>query len=136
MPDLSEFLLARIAEDEEAARAEVELVDRFFTDEFEISYQWARMTRLPRTGGAGSSFMPGCPTPARVLAECEAKRLIVDLHDDDGHHCIEDLGEGFRTSPVAGSMTVNGRTLAGCQTLRLLALPYADDPNFDESWRP
>ena len=48
---------------------------------------------------------------ARVLAVCEAKREIVDWH---------------------------GLTLEhdACRTLRALALPYADRPDYREEWRP
>lgn len=44
--------------------------------------------------------------PARVLAEVEAKRRMVDEH-----------GNGT------------------CRTLRLLALPYADHPDYRPEWR-
>ena len=54
--------------------------------------------------------------PARVLAEVEAKRKLIEQH-------IGYYGGGDDEFwPV--------------QTLRLLALPYADHPEYDESWRP
>ena len=83
---LTEFLLARITEDENKARECEEWPDCF-----------------------------ACPThetfnTARVLAECAAKRRIVEHH-----------------APYAGG--------SGRPTLLLLALPYADHPDYDETWR-
>lgn len=82
MSDLVAFLLARIEEDERAARA------------------------TPASG---------YHDPARVLAECEAKRrmlpyLVIPAHRLD--HCDR------------------------CSVLRLLALPYADHGDYDLAWRP
>lgn len=67
--------------------------------------------------------------PARVLAECEAKRRIVELHEDS-HECstYDSRGEIDNCTWVLNA--------AECSTLRLLALPYVDRPAYDESWRP
>lgn len=55
--------------------------------------------------------------PARVLVECDAKRRIVELHPEHGwSHC-------------------EGESLP-CPTLRLLALPYAEHPDYREEWKP
>ena len=97
MADLAEFLLARIAEDEAVAeRWPVALPDEqppdghpYWLDTFGHPI-WA-----PR---------------ARVLAECEAKRLIVQRVDGSE---LEDL-------PLLG----------------YLALPYAEHPDYQPQWRP
>ena len=83
---LTEFLLARITEDEVEAP--------FIHD--------------------GDKWSDGCACdfPTRWLAECAAKRRIVEWHQPDD--VCDDA----------------------CHTLRLLALPYADHPDYDESWRP
>jgi hypothetical protein len=81
---LTEFLLARIAEDERAANAD-----------------WSNLGY----------------DPARVLAECEAKRRILDLHRS-GEVC----------DPCSGWLGTD--PAADCPTLRLLALPYADHPDY------
>jgi hypothetical protein len=52
--------------------------------------------------------------PARVLAECEAKRLLLQREPCD------DTGVG--DDP--------------CHHLRALAVPYADHPDYREEWRP
>jgi hypothetical protein len=112
MTTLAEFLLARIAEDETEA------------------------TRLAEYACpvCGSNQVHGCPglmgearhysDPRRVLAECEAKRRIVErasfiesFHDQSGSFTIADLEYDEHILP-------------------LLALPYADHPNFREEWRP
>ena len=63
MSDLGDFLLARIAEDEEQARPMVCL--------------W------PYDGGWSSTHV------ARVLAQCAAKHRIVEQHDET-HECPQD----------------------------------------------
>ena len=102
---LTEFLLTRIAEDERR----VEFVRGFIPDE----------------GDQGEYI-----NPARVLAECEAKRRIVELHSwGEGHECsVYD-----RTGEVDNCRYVIG---GECSTMQLLALPYADHPEFRPEWRP
>jgi hypothetical protein len=60
--------------------------------------------------------------PARVLAEVDAKRRILALHDEQ-HDCD-------------GDPRSYADPYEGCRTLRLLALPYADRPGYREEWRP
>jgi Family of unknown function (DUF6221) len=50
--------------------------------------------------------------PARILAEVDAKRRIIE------HHRPDDICD------------------EACTTLRLLALPYADDPDYRDEWKP
>lgn len=95
----AEFLLARIAEDE--AEAEVN--------------GW-------RLGDWDAAL------PARVLAECEAKRRIIELHDGE-HECssLDHTGEIDRYRYILDS--------EGCTTMLLLASVYADHADFDPAWR-
>lgn len=106
---LTDFLLARIAEDEEGAS----LVHResciyLNSDDTEPC---------------------DCGYPARVLAECEAKRRIVSsalslneqadaMSDDEPNHA-----------------SFQGQALAWRVALRFLALPYAGHPDYDTAWR-
>ncbi len=85
--DITEFLLARIAEDEADVKAGVYTGD----------------------------------VHTRLAAECEAKRQIVELC---GSAAERTRGE----ASVAGYLADN--------VLARLALPYADHPDYDESWRP
>lgn len=150
---LTEFLLARIAEDEADARAAID------PERPGTHWQWVRNhddvpTPAPTwdDGSVGLRTVEHFPTPvvgplpafvlnhvemdepraaphiarhdpARVLAECEAKRLIVHRHHAP-HEC-----------PGNGPQTYY-RTELGCPTVRDLALPYADHPDYDEAWRP
>ncbi|MQA17777.1 MAG: hypothetical protein GEV09_28070 [Pseudonocardiaceae bacterium] len=64
--------------------------------------------------------------PARVLAECEAKRRIVRLHQ---------IAE--RESPPSDPYQeglIRGWRDAYNDALAMLALPYADHPEFKEEW--
>lgn len=59
--------------------------------------------------------------PARVLAECEAERRIIDA----ARAKYEDsLQGGDDTTSLAE------------EVLHALALPYSDHPDYDEAWRP
>jgi hypothetical protein len=133
---ITEFLEARIAEDEAAA----ELggwhngADTFANDNY------------------------GCllVQPARVLAECAAKRAIIEAHRP-AVEIVEwfDDATGTGTAPVCPSCRpkdptdwnppmgmagvrpdgfVPSYTLAPCPTLRSLAAVYADHPGYDPAW--
>jgi hypothetical protein len=71
--------------------------------------------------------------PARVLAEVDAKRRITDEHPN-----VNDGDCGTCITPRWGYPTHGGASAAvwPCQTLRLLALPYADHSDYREEWRP
>lgn len=141
MSDLAEFLLARIAEDVQ----EVEAIDGGF--------DWDPRAR--EHGGADGLGLEWVnPTPewsdsyrlavpaSRVLAECEAKRQIVELHQ------AEDRSGGWGAPADWRCRECGGRTAHPnlgwmpfarkwpCNTLRLLALPYADHPDYRDEWRP
>ena len=81
----TDFLLARIAEDEAAAQDEIE-----------------RMKRWPAPG-IGARYTLSLAhrfTPARVLAECEAKRRIVEMHDGAAQ-AVETISAADDGSPGA-----------------------------------
>jgi hypothetical protein len=67
--------------------------------------------------------------PARVLAEVEVKRRIIDLHGGDGHECIEHTDE-------QGDLLDAFTPEHPCPTLRLLARPYASHPDYRDEWCP
>lgn len=97
---LTEFLLARIEEDEGAARSVAS--DDGWYDDASAGLHHARWTT------------------ARVLAECEAKRRIVERYSDN-----------------ASSPDFQGGYESGIEdALRALALPHAGHPDYDEAWRP
>lgn len=65
--------------------------------------------------------------PARVLRDVEAKRAILNEHRP---------GRSFRDDgkPVCAQCR-KSRTYP-CTTVRLLALPYAEQPGYREEWKP
>lgn len=123
---ITEFLLARIAEDEEVAKRAAHL---------KVAgplHKWhpnsAFLTSVDMLDRAERVHIAR-HHPARVLAECEAKRRIVEREDrrlrerwrerSDEHHMT--FEEWFQ--PPFGV------------TLRDLASIYADHPDYDPSWR-
>jgi hypothetical protein len=91
---LTEFLLTRIAEDEIAARMAVKAAG-------------ASWSSKPRPRGFSTDVHVARHDPARVLAECEAKRVIVKESKPD-----EDW------------------------VLYVLAAVYADHPDYLPEWKP
>ena len=145
---LTDFLLARIAEDEAAARTaagQYRSADWHLGeyDETVLMYPPSRPEKIAavrekfgqeladehaRWSGqtietAGDEVAPHIVRhdPARVLAECEAKRRIVEQVDEGRRYDI-DCGEG------------HGSNFDHIE--RLLALPYADHPDYREEWKP
>ena len=112
---LTDFLLARIAEDEAVAER---LRHKSAGD------PWGWQPRQLETCDKARVDYP----PARVLAECEAKRRIVEMHG--GFHECEDGNQHGPGGEGSDEFT------QPCPTLRLLALPYADHPDYREEWRP
>jgi hypothetical protein len=60
--------------------------------------------------------------PARVLAECDAKRQLVEAHAELGHSPCDAHDASLRSE--------------SCEVLRLLALPYTDRPGYRAEWSP
>jgi hypothetical protein len=108
---LTDFLLARIAEDETRAP----LVDQ-------CPYNLGDITE--EEDWAGVHW-----TSARVLAECEAKRRIVGLIEDiksAEKAAFDEWGDWHDSEDEHPSELI----------VRLLAAVYADHPDYREEWRP
>jgi len=138
---LTEFLLARIAEDEDVARAACLRAStryrphpeitrwRYVEDEevvfdYDFGDSWPHYVTMDNEGiHASVNEVTGRHIarhdPARVLAECETKRRIVDLCSDRVSHSA-----------------VGGRGCTECGVLSTLALPYADHPDYLQEWKP
>jgi hypothetical protein len=101
---LTDFLLARIAEDETNLRE--------MTNPREAAV---------RVEGASAPEVRHFANPDRVLAECEAKRRIVEAH--------REWDDNDWQSPAYFSAPMD-------LVLSLLALPYADHPDYREEWKP
>lgn len=149
---LTEFLLARIAEDEDVARGASE--HRTNTSSYNISdmylrhgqvagmtwratydevYAWGDDERgkIAAVGNFGTTLTKHIARhdPSRVLAECEAKRQIIHQHGaGEGHECPDGFMNSAETDPHTGWEN-------DCRTLKFLAAVYADHPDFREEWR-
>jgi hypothetical protein len=122
--DIVEFLLARIAEDEQAARdGEAGCGHVGYCDFCDGAEALARFQER---------F-----TADRVLAECEAKRRIVDRHcrwQGPLANVYRDACYGCSTE---GDMdTPRTDPIDECPELRDLAAIYDFHEDYDESWRP
>lgn len=185
MTDVAEFLQARIAEDEAAVAAILRQRPTWTADNTEVRDAPSLTIAFVRGDYAAEHIARW--DPARVLAECESKRRIVEWEttsraselpewtpDCGGDWCLNvgalshEPGIGafanyWPDNTVSASVYVDGEDVATseivarssraeCQVfaeqwirthlvdaspvLRLLALPYADHPDYDESWRP
>lgn len=96
-----EFLLARIAEDEARAQARREAM-------LNVAERWPTLSEDIRN-------LIDVRGIDRVLAECQAKRAIIEQVSDiewTGSYAVRDVVLGH------------------------LAAVYADHPDYDEAWRP
>lgn len=127
---IDEFLNDRTTEDEEVALDALHVELKYADNGATVEYRWARFTSYPN-GGGGSAFELGCPSPARVLAECEAKRRVIeqageatsDRYSVIGEFCVgrEETQEAMDTDP-------------GDLILRALAAVYRDHPDYNPAW--
>jgi hypothetical protein len=119
MSPLVEFLLARIAEDEDRVTSGAPGTATSYNGWHTVDC------------GVGLGYWANdrcvCRYVDRVLAECEAKRRIVEL-TQGAIYRLADL--------VADEWGGGGDTDADEDLLRLLALPYADHPDYREEWAP
>ncbi|MFC7876191.1 DUF6221 family protein [Isoptericola sp. NPDC057391] len=109
---LTEFLNARLNEDEARATA----------------------SGVGRPQGSHDAPAPNEPdqafTPARLLAEVKAKRLLIRLaYEATGLDMDKDLDRAIDAREASGIEFVGERML------RALALPYADHADYSETWR-
>lgn len=109
---ITEFLLARVAEDEDEARA--------LLSEWEAS--------PPRAYDAAQVGWLDAGSPERVLAECEAKRRIVELRYSWNLQAERSPEPPF--GPILQAQVITADTV-----LRTLASVYAAHEDFREEWR-
>jgi hypothetical protein len=154
LPTLVEFLpwlRARLDEDEQVARAALQhenvpgvwnAIGSGTKDDHDLSYWAVHQVAVPRWSEPSARDLMthiARHDPARVLAEVAATRRIVDEHGPYGG------GPAGRTDPTACGVCVDWDeagydgpppATAPCLTLRLLALSYADHPDYRDDWRP
>ncbi|WP_433252904.1 DUF6221 family protein [Streptosporangium sp. CA-135522] len=122
MTELIEFLHARLDEDEQAA-LDWQRHKRILTDQFmnDPRRKHVRLRREPVTDAQLAEYAYDSRfDPVRVLREVEAKRQILSAHAPGNNPC-DAHDASMRSVP--------------CDTVLLLALPYADHPDYREEWK-
>lgn len=161
MVTLVEFLEARIAEDQAVAEA-ADPGTWAFADDFEMhgvgnivsqtadGQQFNIAYDHDREAGYGAVDVDNAThivrwDPARVLAECAAKRKVIDLHRMALGDGTEFKRGGFwEQVQVVGCVNCTVCSITGdvciiegpCETLLALAAPYASHEQFDPAWLP
>ena len=134
--ELVDFLRARLDEDEAVARAATpgpwSVNDESFA-EWISSADGVEVVAGGRWGGEAPAFETtedalhiARHDPARVLAEVEAKRALLEEHAQGS------LPDGVMLDEcrICGGMN----EVWPCPTLRILARPFRDHPDFDPAW--
>jgi hypothetical protein len=143
---LTEFLLARIAEDEAVALAAGDGDNEW---EYAACYGGMQIQTVKTSGTLGyeqhlsiTRDSEGLSDsvddlagphiarwdPARVLAECEAKRLAIEW----AWVAAETIENEWGTGQIAEQM---GAKDDNPEELKALALPYADHPDYRQEWK-
>lgn len=73
---------------------------------------------------------------ARVLAEVAAKRRMLELHSPVAAEARGGDHGSCRTCGADEGSRRSGPVAEGCETVRLLALPYDSHPDYDGAWAP
>jgi hypothetical protein len=132
---LTDFLLERIAEDETVARGayrdsvdDAGICHETWT-EASTAVMWGDVTAISGLEPDYLATHIARHDPARVLAECEAKRGAIEAAWRD-HMQIESEWGMCQTREQMSAKSDNP------EVLHWLALPYADHSDYDASWRP
>ena len=161
--NITEFLEARIAEDEAAGHdaspgpwtfSDIESVGggTIYDPTVAIAHvEWdtepvdrrIRRTRPSRQADATGIHIAR-HDPARILAECAAKRAIIEIHhphDHGGTHgdavfCDECQWDHGDDSPRIDNQPVENFGANPCRTLLALAAVYKEHPDYDPAWSP
>lgn len=114
---LNEFLTARLDEDEAAQAGDGYSANRIHLESCVLV-------------GSGSALNCDCGAAARVRADVDSKRRIVTM-------LTTWASFGIREASDAEILWHQlDHTRAELDVLRLLALPYADHPDYNTEWRP
>jgi hypothetical protein len=132
--DLAAWLLEQITEDERGATASAEAENATsWGTRHDSNYieDWTLVTGIEEPLSEATARHVANWDPSRVLAECDAKQRIIELHTG-GHECsvYDHNGE------IDSCRYVHGDLGEDCSTVRALALPYADRLGYREEWKP
>lgn len=124
--NITEFLLARIDDDENMARCAGHGCGYLH----EHNAGWVEID-LPAEHNARPSYemwFIKTMNPDRVLAECESKRQIIEEHGDGRSPTA------IYSEPYCRTCSDDTVVTLPCRTLKALAQPYADHADFDPKW--
>lgn len=130
--EITEFLLARIAEDEQAARAATagpwEVRPYWFTSG---DRSWSAVPEvIDEDIDAHDAEHIARWDPARVLAECETKRQVVGRAQ-----LLDEQAASIDPADVRLRASFEGQAVAWAVAVMMLALPYADHPDYRPEWK-
>lgn len=123
--DLVEFLRARLARDEQIARACSDASWKA-TPSGTVSVDADDPAFVATAENGAYAEHIARHDPSRTLSEVTARRQIIDDYEKDAWV----LGQG-RPNPALEAAQATRETV-----LRLLALPYAAHPAYQQEWRP
>lgn len=119
------FVEAALAEQEGHARFALDLQAREPDPEsWTYRYEWVRHSRFLPSGGDGSMFLPGAPSPDQVLREVAAKRRLLLM-----------AGAWHRDNPTGGPRDC-AIGVAIAMVLADLASMYSTRPGYRSEWAP
>lgn len=130
--NISDFILARVAEEEDAAHA---ALDGRAPEE-----RWRGRSTGQDAPDAGTDAEHAQRwNPWRVQSACLVRRLIVQAHRNTGP-AVTTLADG--SSYLTGSTCQTCRNHDGeparwpCYTIRVLASEWSDHPEYRKEWQP
>ena len=127
--NLPEFLLARIAEDEDAARAACYEGQRWLTGEEDV-LRWPADELVHVASRKRHAAHIARHDPARVLADCAFKRGLVE----DAQRAMTVDFRRITDQDVRERAECEASTWEH-DVLRPMAQLWAEDPDFNPSWR-
>ncbi|MEU0393794.1 DUF6221 family protein [Streptomyces sp. NPDC006208] len=127
--ELVDFLRARLDDDEQAARRAGDSFRQIGETGVIVATEGDRAEECASANWGGIAEHIVRHDPARVLAEVDAKREILRLHDDSTTALMVASG-----TVLAGGVKIRRRAYE--DVLKLLALPYAGHEAYREDWRP
>lgn len=110
------------------------VLDRLTEDRLAVWHEYAEVTNYSPDRTA-TLFDVGAVMVGhkRFVAEMEAKMRLVDEHAEFSH---EDGRSWCSTCAPPHPRVWPGYKAFPCLTMKLLALPYADHPDYREEWKP
>lgn len=132
--DIREFIAARLADDQKIAEEASALETGWpFWIDVDDQAEYEAADRFRESLG-----------PARVLRDVEATRRILELHKLNVQRIVTSPYDPFTGLRRDGDYEVQcfvcgwvtDDPTSGCETLRLLALPFAAHPDYRTEWTP